>query len=253
MRYRIPLLVFLFLISIKLTAAQTATDSVVEKPLYTPAGNEATVSGTINVTGEVRKPRQIDMSADPVCIQANVKAYTDDLLVKDGKLEYAFVYVKSEFLNTHRFAVPDLDVMLVQRNCYFSPHVLGVRVGQNLQIINSDQTVHNVHPTPKLNQEWNQTHPPNAQPMVKTFSRAEVLIPFKDNQHPWEKAYVAVMDHPFFAVSDESGRFEIRGLPPGTYTLVVWHQSLGEQELEITVGPGELRNADFTFDADKKH
>jgi hypothetical protein len=61
------------------------------------------------------------------------------------------------------------------------------------------------------------------------------------------------MAHPFFAVSDESGRFEIRGLPPGTYKLVVWHERLGEQELEITVTPGETRNADFTFDADKKH
>jgi hypothetical protein len=224
-----------------------------EKPLYNAAGNEATVTGTINVTGTIPMLRRLDMSADPVCIQLNVKPRLDDLLVKDNKVQNAFVYLKSEFLNAHRFAAPDSDVVLVQRNCYFSPRVLGVRAGQSLQIINSDPTVHNVHPTPKFNPEWNQTHPPDAPPIVKTFSRAEVLIPFKDNQHPWEKAYVAVMAHPFFAVSDESGRFEIRGLPPGTYTLVVWHERLGEQELEITVTPGEIRNADFTFDADKKH
>ncbi len=247
MRYRIPLLVFWFLISVPLTAAQDPQDSAPEKPLYNATGNEATVTGTINVTGTVRQPRRIDMSADPVCIQLNLKPQTEDLLVTDGKVQNAFVYLKSEFLGAHRFAVPDLDIMLVQRNCQFSPHVLALRVGQRLQIINSDQTVHNVHPTPKYNREWDQSHPPNADPMVKTFARAEVLVPVKDNQHPWEKAYVAVMDHPFFAVSDEGGRFEIRGLPAGTYTLVVWHEYLGEQELEITVAPGEIRHADFTF------
>lgn len=249
---RIPLLIVLLLISLRLTAAQTPTESA-EKPLYNASGNEATVTGAINVTGTIPMAKRLDMSADPVCIQQNNKPRLDDLLVRDGKVQNAFVYLKSEFLNTHRFALPDIDVVLVQRNCYFSPRVVGMRVGQNLQVINSDPTVHNVHPTPKYNQEWNQTHPPNALPIVKTFSRAEVLIPFKDNQHPWEKAYVAVMDHPFFAVSDESGRFEIRGLPPGTYTLVVWHERLGEQELEITVAAGEIRTADFTFDADKKH
>jgi hypothetical protein len=252
MRYRILVIAFLFLISLRLSAAQTPAESP-EKPLFNPAGNEATVTGTINVTGAIPMPRLIDMAADPVCGQLNPEAPVDDLLVRDNKVQNAFVYLKSEFLNAHRFAVPDSDVVLVQRNCYYSPHVLGLRVGQNLQIINGDATVHNVHPTPKFNQEWNFSHPPNASPIVKTFSRAEVLIPFKDNQHPWEKAYVAVMAHPFFAVSDESGRFEIRGLPPGTYKLVVWHERLGEQELEITVTPGETRNADFTFDADKKH
>jgi carboxypeptidase family protein len=253
MRYRIPLLTFLFLISLRSIAAQATSESAPEKPLYNATGSEAAVTGTINVTGTVREPLRIDMSADPVCLQLNLKPYTDDLLVTDGKVQNAFVYLKSEFLNAHRFAVPDSDVMLVQRNCYFSPHVLGVRAGQTLQIINSDRTIHNVHPTPKYNTEWNQTYAPNAPPMVKTFSRAEVLIPIKDNHHPWEKTYLAVMDHPFFAVSDEWGRFEIRGLPPGTYTLVVWHERLGQQELEITVAPGEIRNADFTFDAEKKH
>jgi hypothetical protein len=253
MRYRIPLLVFLFLISVQLTVAQAqAPQETPEKPLYNATGSEATVTGTIIVTGTIPIRRRIDMAADAVCGQLNLNPQTDDILVNEGKLENAFVYLKGESLNAYRFAVPESDVVLVQRNCQFAPHVLGLRVGQTLQVINNDPTMHNVHPTPKFNPEWNQTHPPNAQPIVKIFPRAEVLIPVKDNQHPWEKAYIAVMNHPFFAVSDESGRFEIRGLPPGTYTLVVWHERLGEQQLEITVSPGEARNADFTFDAEKK-
>jgi hypothetical protein len=251
MRYRIPLLACSILILFRLAAAQNPSQSP-EKPLYNATGSEATVTGAINVTGTIARPKRIDMSADPVCVQLNLKPRLDDLIVNDNRVQNAFVYLKGEFLDGHRFAVPDPDVVLVQRNCYYSPRVLGVRVGQQLQIVNADQTIHNVHPTPKLNPEWNQSHPPNASPIVKTFSRAEVLIPVKDNQHPWERAYIAVMDHPFFAVSDEAGRFEIRGVPPGAYTLVVWHERLGQQELEITVAPGEIRNADFTFDADKK-
>lgn len=251
MRYRVPLLVSLFLILFRLTTAQTSPESS-EKPLYNPTGNEATVTGTINVTGTISKPRLIDMAADPICGELNLNPRTGDLIVREDKLQNAFVYLKGDSLKAYRFPVPDIDVVLVQRNCFFSPHVLGLQAGQQLQIVNADPTVHNVHPTPKYNPEWNQTHPANAPPIVKTFSRAEVLIPFKDNQHPWEKAYVAVMDHPFFAVSDEYGRFEIRGLPPGTYTLVVWHERLGEQQLKITVAPGEIRNSDFTFDSEKK-
>ena len=76
-------------------------------------------------------------------------------------------------------------------------------------------------------------------------------MPIKCNQHPWMKAYAGVMDHPYFAVSDSLGKFEIRGLPAGTYKLIVWHQVFGEQEIEITLVPGENRNADFTFDSEK--
>ena len=246
MRYRIPLLAFWILCLVQFAVAQEATD----KPLYQLAGNEATITGTINVTGTVPKPRRFDTAADPVCMQ---RIYTEDLIVNENMVQNAFVYVKSESLAKYRFAMPESDVVLVQRNCQMSPHVLGVRTGQKLQIVNADQTTHNVHPTPKYNREFNQTHPPDVPPIIKSFDHAEVSIPFKDNQHPWEKAYVAVMDHPFFAVTDEFGRFEIRGLPPGIYLLVVWHERLGEQQVEIAVAPNEIRNADFMLDADKKH
>src|ERR1041384_7822712 len=113
MRYRIPLLLFLFLISLRLTVAQAVADSAPEKPLYNATGNEATVSGTIIVTGTIPEPHRLDMSADPVCLQLNIKPRLDDLMVRDGRVQNAFVYLKSEFLSAHRFAVPDSDVMLV--------------------------------------------------------------------------------------------------------------------------------------------
>lgn len=248
MRHRIPLLGFWILSLFQFAVAQEA----VEKPLYQPGGNEATLTGTITVTGAVPRPKRIDTAADPICTESSPRLYTDDLVVHEGNLQYAFVYVKSDSLANYRFAMPESDAVLVQRNCQMSPHVLGIRTNQPLQIVNADRTMHNVHPTPKYNREWNQTHPPDIPPLVKSFDHAEVLIPFKDNQHPWERAYVAVMDHPFFAVTDEFGRFEIRGLPPGTYTLVVWHERFGEQQLEITITPREIRSVDFTYNVDKK-
>lgn len=248
MRYLILVFTLFLLSSIMQTALQEPSD----KPMYFPTGNEANVMGTITVKGALPKARDIDMSADPSCQKLNRRPQTEWVLTNQGRLQNAFIYVKGEKLNAYRFEVPDADVMLNQRACFFEPHVFGLRVGQTLRIINSDPTFHNVHPTPKANQEWNQTQAQDAPPMIKTFQRAEVMIPIKCNQHPWMKAYAGVMNHPYFAVSDSLGKFEIRGLPEGTYKLVIWHEVLGEQEIEITVVPGESRNIDFTFDADKK-
>lgn len=247
MRYRLPLLAVSILCLVRLTVAQ----EVNEKPLYQLAGNEATISGAVNVTGTVPKPHRIDMSADPMCVELNPRPVLDDLIVTDNKLQNAFVYLKSVTLRSYRFEVPESEAVLQHLNCYYAPHVLGLMVGQKLSIVNRDQTVHNTHPLPKYNPEWNTSAPPGSEPMKKTFPRQEQFVPFKDNQHPWERAYVGVMAHPFFAVTDEFGRFEIRGVPPGNYTLVVWHERLGEQQVEITVAPNEIRNADITYDADK--
>jgi len=251
MRFALFILLFSSLLLSLPVVSQTQQEPS-DKPLYFATGNEANVTGTISVKGTLPKPRDIDMTADPSCQKLNRKPQTEWVITNQGRLQNAFIYVKGDKLNAYRFEIPDSEVMLNQRACYFEPHVFGLRTGQMLRIINSDPTFHNVHPTPKLNPEWNQTQAQDAPPMIKTFRRAEVMIPIKCNQHPWMKAYAGVMDHPFFAVSDSSGEFEIRGLPEGTYKLVIWHEVLGEQEMEITVIPGESRNVDFTFDADKK-
>ena len=184
--------------------------------------------------------------------ELNSEPETEHVLINQGALLNVFVYIKSnEQLQAYRFEQPDSEVVLHRQNCRFVPHLLAVRVGQPLSIINADPTQHNTHPTPKINMEWNQTQSAGGPPLRKIFTRPEVPIPVKCNQHPWEKAYVAVMDHPFFALSDEFGNYEIRGLPPGTYTLVAWHEKLGEQQLELTVGAGESRRLDFTFETKK--
>lgn len=253
MQYRIPLLLLTLLIPFLLSSTSSSqTTSDVQKLPYRRTGKEATVIGSINVTGNIPKPKRIDMSADPACQVVNREPVTDFLITNEGGLVNAFIYVKnSEVLKAHSFEQPESEVVLRRRNCHYSPHVLALRVRQKLVIPNDDQTFHNTHPVPKLNPEWNQTQPPGTPPLEKVFTRPEQLIPFKCNQHPWEKAYVAVMDHPFFAISDEFGNYEIRGLPPGTYTLVAWHELLGEQQVELTVGDGEHRRTDFTFAADK--
>src|SRR4030095_6408561 len=114
----------------------------------------------------------------------------------DGKLQNVFVYVKSG-LPRATFPTPTTEVTLDQSGCHYVPHVLGVQTNQSLKIVNSDPTNHNIHPTPNDTREWNEAQPPSAPPLNKKFTRAEVLIPVKCNQHSWMKAYIGVLEHPF--------------------------------------------------------
>ena len=252
MKYTVTILTFLLLASLAMgshVSSQTSQDE--QKPLYYLTGNEGNITGTISVTGAIPKPLKIDMTADPVCLELVREPETESIVARGNKLKNAFVYLKGEQLQNHRFEAPASEVKLQHNNCQYSPHVIGMQTGQPLHIINSDSTSHNTHPVPRVNQEWNVSQAPYSPELIKTFRRPETVIPFKCNQHPWERAYVGVLDHPYFAVSDSSGRFEIRDLPPGAYKLVVWHEKLGEQELDLTLTSGETRGADFTFDADK--
>ena len=251
MKYLLPLLILTSLLITSPATPQNPAEP--QKALYQTRGDEASLIGTINVKGPVRKPVRIDMAADPICVQLAGKAVTEHLIVNENKLVNVFVYVKNrELFQTYRFDSPTSEVILERQNCRFVPRMLAVRVNQPIIMRNSDRTHHNTHPTPRLNKEWNRTQPPGAEPLRDTFTRPEVLIPFKCNQHPWERAYVAVMDHPFFAISDGFGNYEISGLPHGTYTLVAWHEDLGEQEMELTLVAGESRRVDFTFDGARK-
>ncbi|HWF87509.1 MAG TPA: carboxypeptidase regulatory-like domain-containing protein [Pyrinomonadaceae bacterium] len=222
------------------------------------SGPTGTISGVISFNGTPPAPKKIDTTADPVCGQKNPNLMTDDTIVKDGKLANTFVYIKEgsvengKKIGEYAWATPTSEVQLDQNGCHYAPHVLGVMVNQKIKVTNSDATQHNIHPTPKLNQEWNQTQANGAPPIEKAFTRAEVLIPVKCNQHPWMKAYIGVMKTPFFDVSKDTGAYTISGVPPGTYTVVAWREggATGEEKtMQVTVPANGSAKADFAFGA----
>lgn len=219
------------------------------KPAYQSAGDEGTVTGKIMFTGTAPAPKTIDMGQDPVCVSSAPDKTTEDVMVKDGKLANVFVYVKSGGAVDKFSFNPTGEVVLDQKGCRYHPHVLGVMTKENIKITNSDNTTHNIHPSPAKNQEWNQSQTAGAAPLEKSFARSELLIPVKCNQHPWMKAYIGVLPHPFFAVSKEDGSYTIANLPPGEYTIVAWHEKYGEQTQKVTVGAKESKTQDFTFSA----
>lgn len=224
------------------TAPQTPT-AVVDK---STAGS---VSGVISFKGIAPKMPMLDMSSDPAC-PPNPQA-PDVVVVKNGKLANVFVYVKdADRLGT--FASPTDPVVMDQKGCHYTPHVLGLMVGQPLKILNTDTAEHNIHPMPKNNAAWNESQVPRGDPIVKTFQHPELMMPVQCNQHPWMEMYVNVLPHPYFAVSAPDGSFQINDLPPGEYTLVAVHEKYGEQTMKITVAAKQSATANFTFPGGSK-
>src|SRR5262249_30256770 len=131
----------------------------------------------------------------------------------------------------------------------FSPPVVGLQTGQILSVVNSDDTNHNIHPVPKNNREWNESQLAGQGPIKRKFAKQEVLIPVKCNQHSWMSAYIGVMGHPFFAVSDSAGSFSIKGLPPGEYEIDAWHEKFGTKSMQVKVDAKSDAKADFKFEA----
>jgi hypothetical protein len=235
---------------VALALVSLGQDSSSTKTAYVRTGQEATLSGAVTFTGKVPKALKIDMSSDPTCAQGNVDPTTEFFVVSNDRLANVLLYISAgEILDRHSFEAPSTAILMERKGCRYEPRVLGLQVNQPLMIINSDNTHHNTHPTPKNNAEWNQTQPEGAAPMVKAFSRPELSIPFKCNQHPWEKAYVSVFSHPFFAVSDADGNYKIEGLPAGSYKITAWHEKLGEKTVEVVFVPGESKSLGFSFAA----
>ncbi|MGC2271530.1 MAG: carboxypeptidase regulatory-like domain-containing protein, partial [Candidatus Sulfotelmatobacter sp.] len=180
---------------------------------------------------------------DPACQGTNE---AENIVVDKGDLANVFVYVK-DGLDNRTFDVPKDAVVLTQQGCKYHPHVLGVMVGQMVEIKNEDKTTHNVHPAPRDNREWNESQPPSAAPLEKSFAHQEIMVPVKCNLHPWMTMYINVVKNPFYAVTDKDGKYEIKGLPPGDYTIAFVQERLGEQDEKVTVGPKETKTVDASF------
>ncbi|HEV2389047.1 MAG TPA: carboxypeptidase regulatory-like domain-containing protein [Candidatus Acidoferrales bacterium] len=207
------------------------------------------ISGTISFRGTRPEMHPINMAKDPVCVsEQNGPVMPQDGRVNaNGTLPDAFVYIKPA-AGMPSFAAPRAPVALTQQGCMYQPHVLGIMVGQPLEVITLDPTTHNIHVMPKVNREWNVTQQPGSPSILRTFAHPEVMIPVHCNVHPWMRAYIAVVDNPFYAVSGSDGSFIIKGVPPGEYTLAVWTAAFGTQEQRVVVRPGESTVTSFTVE-----
>jgi plastocyanin len=213
------------------------------------AATAGTVTGLIVFEGTPPENPMAKVASDPICMRENAGGYAfENYIVKDGGLENVFVYVKDGLAN-RQFDIPSEPVKLDQQGCRYMPHVLGARVGQPIEISNSDETMHNVHALPDANREFNFAQFRKGQSDVRTFTTPEVMVPFKCDVHGWMAAYVGVVEHPYFAVSSDGGRFELKGLPPGTYTIEAWHEKSGTQTQQVTIGAKESKAITFAFKA----
>ncbi|HEV2488223.1 MAG TPA: carboxypeptidase regulatory-like domain-containing protein [Candidatus Acidoferrales bacterium] len=206
------------------------------------------ITGKIHFQGEKPKLLPLDMRHDPVCVSEHEgTVYAQDGAVNDnGTLPNAFVYIKSGTGKLPEIA-PRNSVDLTQQGCMYEPHVLGIMVGQPLQVETLDPTTHNIHVVGDANRDWNVTQQPGSPSVIRRFARPEVMIPVHCNEHPWMKAYIGVVSNPFYQVTGSDGSFALKGVPPGEYTVSVWTATFGTQEQKVTVREGETANLDFTF------
>ena len=208
----------------------------------------ATLTGVVKYEGEAPKFKEIKMDADPVFLtHHNNPVYPQILLLgEDNAMGNVFVHIVSG-LSGGKFPPPDQPVVLNQKGCMYDPHVLGVRVGQALKVLNPDGTLHNVHGLPKENEEFNIAMPKFRKEITRTFDKPEFMFPMKCDVHPWMGAWVSVMDHPFFSVTKEDGKFRIEDLPAGEYEIEAWHEKLGTKKATIVVAEGDTKEVNFSF------
>ncbi|MCH7855430.1 MAG: carboxypeptidase regulatory-like domain-containing protein [Gemmatimonadetes bacterium] len=209
------------------------------------AGN---IAGSIVFEGDAPSMAVIDMSQESVCADkhSSTPMIQEVVVNSNGTLANVFVYVK-EGLESLQFPTPG-PVLLDQNGCVYLPHVLGVMVGQDITIRNSDGLLHNINASPTVNRGFNSSQPVSME-STRSFGSAEIMVPLRCDVHGWMTAYVGVVDHPKHSVSNGSGAFSLSTLPPGEYVIEAWHERYGTQTQNVTVTTGETTEVTFTFSA----
>jgi hypothetical protein len=207
--------------------------------------NTPQLLGRVFLLGQ-RPPERV-LPLDPQCARKHPGPVTTRFYVtgKDNGLADVLLVI-SAGLPQKKWPVPRHPVTLRLRGCIYENHVVGVQTGQILHVSNLDNTLHNVHNMPQRNPEMSRAIMPRARDLEYTFAEPESFMRFKCDVHPWEFAYVTVVEHPFFAVSNKDGVFSMNGLPAGKYTLQAHHRKAGLLQKQITID--ENKNAEITFE-----
>jgi len=212
------------------------------------------VSGTIHFTGNAPAPVKLDTSMDPGCTLAGKDAYSEQYAVHDGKLANVYVYIKSMKLTSGTGFMSGSGstgpaAVIDQKGCTYVPHVVAVQAGEFVEVDNDDPTMHNILTIPTVagNQPNNTAQGPKGKPQFVHFNKPEQMVPVRCNVHPWMEAFINVSETEWFAVTGPDGRFSLKGMPPGEYTIGAVQEKLGEQDITVTVKPQTSATADFTF------
>lgn len=216
--------------------------------LLAPPLDAGSVTGTVTFDGAVPKLRPLSMDADPACAAKHRGEVPSDVLVLGDGKTLGNVFVQLKGVPGGRSAAPPEPVVIDQVGCLYRPRVAGVLVGQRVLFKNSDGLMHNVRVLPQQNDELNIAMPPVLKEVARTFDRPEPLFPVRCDIHPWMRAYIAVMTHPYFAVTAKDGRFEIEDVPAGEYELEVWHEKLGTKTKRVAVPASGAARIDFTLE-----
>jgi hypothetical protein len=190
-----------------------------------------TIAGKVLFRGTPPPPTELRMSADAAC---GGRTISFDVKVNDGRVENAFVYLR-EGLGERVFELPKEAVTIDQTGCMYEPHVLGLQTGQELVFVNSDPTLHNVHTTPEKSRAVNFGMGVKGARRSIRIARPEVMVTVKCDVHPWMRAYVGVLDHPYFAVTGADGTFRLADVPPGEYVVEAWHERFGRRTAKVSL------------------
>jgi hypothetical protein len=221
--------------------ARLASAVVLASALLSTPALAGSVKGSVLFEGEPPTQPTLNRDADPKC----AKGRPDEaVVVTKGKVRDVIVRIKNGSGGTHK--APETPVLIDQQDCMYTPRVVGIIAGQKLQVRNSDKTFHNVWGVVQNKDLFNKPQAPKAADLTLDPSAAKAgdIVELKCGAHGWMHAYVAVQDHPYFAVTKPDGTFEITGLAKGTYTLEAWHPVLGSKSMTIVIGKG--KRADVT-------
>ena len=208
------------------------------------------IKGKVDFKGTKPSTAKIKMNADPRCVKIHIgkEVSSEQVIINENNtLRYVFVYVKKG-LEGKKFDTPKEKKTIDQRGCMYSPHIFGMMVNQPLEIMNSDPTLHNIHALPKSSPQFNIAQPKQGMKTTKSFSKPEVMVKIKCDVHSWMASYVGILEHPFYAVSDDKGNFEIKNLPAGDYEIEAWHEKYGSNSMKVSVGAADSKTADFAFE-----
>lgn len=225
-------------------------------PVSALAEDNAVIKGKVIFKGDAEKYKRttLDTSKDENCKKIKEKIGSEEVVInkktEPATLRNVIVSIK-EGLGDRKYPAKTEAAILDQVGCQYAPHVLAVMEGQPVKIRNSDPTNHNIHFfDAKINEKLNKTQPKPMEEEVKL--KVEAPFKVKCDVHPWMGMHIAVFNHPFFAVTGDEGTFEIKGLPPGKYTVEAWHEKFGTVTASVEVTSGATKESDFTFEPDKK-